>query len=106
MRNPDVVRGATLAGGSIVAARCRAVLAWMAAAGLLAGPIVSDIAWWERAIYGILCAPLLAVMGFSFWSDADGQRADFARLGRSGRPAVAEVIDVVGTPPRAKAIGR
>ncbi|RMI28566.1 hypothetical protein [Nocardia stercoris] len=90
-------RAATFTGGGVVAARCAAIGVGVSAAGVLAGLMVSGIAWWERGLVGILCVPLLAAASLSLWSDAGEQQADFARLRASGLPAVAEVVAMTVT---------
>jgi hypothetical protein len=90
-------RAAVFTGGSFVSARCVAALAWLGALGTLIGLVVMDAVWWEKALYGFLGIPVLMVVGASLWSDAGEERADFARLRRSGRPAVAEVVGMETT---------
>lgn len=85
---PGTARQANIGGAVVhVGGRVLAVSCWLSAPVLPALAVFGDLHWaWS------LFSLLMVCCGLAIWSEAVKTKKDTARLRRSGRPAVAEII--------------
>lgn len=77
-------------------ARLIAVLCWGFILFLPAYAVFGDLGWrwWQVALAQVGITLVALALGALMWSEASAQRADTERLQRTGRPAVAEILDL------------
>lgn len=86
-------RQASIGGvGSRVFLRSCAVVLWLAVAFPLVFAV--DMPWWATVLVEAVVAVALVPLGLLLWFDAKEREEDTKRLRRTGRPAVAEVVEV------------
>lgn len=71
-----------------------AVTCWLAVAGCTVLVFTTGMPWWAGVLTEATMLLVVLPLGFHFWGDAGEHKADTDRLLATGRPAVAEVVDM------------
>ncbi|MEV8438418.1 hypothetical protein AB0425_13660 [Actinosynnema sp. NPDC051121] len=97
MAADDAVTGrqASIGGvGSRVVLRILAVACWLSAVGVTITVFAGGMPWWAGVLVELACLVVILPIGVALWFDATQHKEDTERLLRTGRPAVAEVVEL------------